>query len=148
MLIYLDNCTYNRPFDNQKQLRIHLESQAKLYIQEMIKSSLVKLASSFILLVEINRSPHNHKKENISNFVRQNTSVFVGVEKTSQVSRIIQDIIPTGIKEMDASHIACAIIAGCEYFITTDKRLLKYQSDKIKLLNPVDFVTVLEENND
>jgi hypothetical protein len=27
--VYLDNCSYNRLFDDQKQLRISLETQAK-----------------------------------------------------------------------------------------------------------------------
>lgn len=27
MIIYLDNCCYNRPFDDQTQERIHLESE-------------------------------------------------------------------------------------------------------------------------
>ncbi len=30
MKIYLDNCCFNRPFDDQSQLRILLESEAKL----------------------------------------------------------------------------------------------------------------------
>ncbi len=33
MLIYLDNCCFNRPFDDQKQIRIRIETEAKLYIQ-------------------------------------------------------------------------------------------------------------------
>ncbi len=32
MRIYLDNCCYNRPFDDQTQERIHLESEAILTI--------------------------------------------------------------------------------------------------------------------
>lgn len=32
MKIYLDNCCYNRPFDDQTQERIHLESEAMLTI--------------------------------------------------------------------------------------------------------------------
>ena len=32
MRIYLDNCCYNRPFDEQTQLRIRLETEAKLPI--------------------------------------------------------------------------------------------------------------------
>jgi hypothetical protein len=28
--IYLDNCCYNRPFDNQLQMKIRLETEAKL----------------------------------------------------------------------------------------------------------------------
>ena len=37
--VYLDNCTYNRPFDDQSHLRISLETQAKLYIQSLIKDN-------------------------------------------------------------------------------------------------------------
>ena len=32
MKIYLDNCCFNRPFDDQTQERIHLESEAILMI--------------------------------------------------------------------------------------------------------------------
>ena len=34
--IYLDNCCYNRPYDDQNQLKIELETKAKLYIQDLI----------------------------------------------------------------------------------------------------------------
>ena len=35
--VYLDNCAYNRPYDSQTQMRIELETQAKLRIQRLIK---------------------------------------------------------------------------------------------------------------
>ena len=38
MRVYLDNCCYNRPYDDQSQLTISLETQAKLQIQKMIKN--------------------------------------------------------------------------------------------------------------
>jgi len=31
--VYLDNCCFNRPFDNQNQVRIRIETEAKLFIQ-------------------------------------------------------------------------------------------------------------------
>ena len=37
MRVYLDNCAYNRPYDDQSQVKIELETQAKLKIQRMIK---------------------------------------------------------------------------------------------------------------
>jgi hypothetical protein len=40
-----------------------------------------------------------------------------------------------------ATHLASAIYAKCDYFITTDDRLLKYATDKIKIVNPVQFIT-------
>ena len=32
--LYLDNCCFNRPFDDQSQVKIHIEAQAKLDIQK------------------------------------------------------------------------------------------------------------------
>ena len=48
MKIYLDNCCYNRPYDNQNYLPISLETQAKLLVQSLIKAKQLELASSFI----------------------------------------------------------------------------------------------------
>ena len=50
----------------------------------------------------------------------------------------------TGIKLMDACHVACAIIGGCDYFISTDKRLLKYQTEQIRVVNPATYITEQE----
>jgi len=37
--IYLDICSYNRPFDDQSQMKIRLETEAKLYIQSAVKEN-------------------------------------------------------------------------------------------------------------
>lgn len=50
----------------------------------------------------------------------------------------------TGIKFKDACHVASAMYAECEYFISTDIRLLKYTTDKIKMVTPVEFITEME----
>ena len=47
MKIYLDNCCYNRPFDDQSQMKIHLETQAKLYIQRQIRDGVYDLVWSY-----------------------------------------------------------------------------------------------------
>ena len=46
----------------------------------------------------------------------------------------------TGIKEMDALHVASAILTGSNYFITTDDRVLRYTDERIKIINSCDFV--------
>ena len=50
----------------------------------------------------------------------------------------------TGVKHKDAIHVASAIIAGCDCFLTTDIRLLKYKTDKIAIENPIDFIQRME----
>jgi len=45
MRIYLDNCCFNRPFDDQSGLIVFLETKSKLAIQRMIKDK--KLSEPF-----------------------------------------------------------------------------------------------------
>ncbi|MCL1812481.1 MAG: hypothetical protein FWG29_03035 [Treponema sp.] len=47
--VYLDNCTYNRPFDDQNQIKIRLETEAKLFIQQSIIAGSYELVWSYIL---------------------------------------------------------------------------------------------------
>ena len=39
----MDNCCFNRPFDDQSNIRIRLETEAKLYIQEKIINKEIEL---------------------------------------------------------------------------------------------------------
>lgn len=57
MILYLDLCALNRPFDNQKQTRIHIETEAKLVIQGKILMNKYKLVWSFILDFENQANP-------------------------------------------------------------------------------------------
>lgn len=66
MKIYLDNCCFNRPFDDQSQLRIRLESEAKLKIQEEIQKGLIELIWSYILDYENNKNPFQERKDRIN----------------------------------------------------------------------------------
>lgn len=52
MRVYLDNCCFGRPFDNQDFPRIFIETQATLFIQEKIKVGKIELATSHILHYE------------------------------------------------------------------------------------------------
>jgi predicted nucleic acid-binding protein len=54
----------------------------------------------------------------------------------------------TGVKAFDALHIACAITAGCDYYITVGKRLLKYHDSRITICNPIEFLNHYFKNKD
>jgi predicted nucleic acid-binding protein len=150
MRIYLDNCCYNRPFDDLRQMTIKAESDSKRFIQSLINYGALELVYSFILLHEIGqiRIEDTDKKENILFFINSIANrKYVGKDLETEVFEIGKDIMQAGIKYADATHIACAILAECDYFITTDKRILKYQSDKIKLINPIDFEYMWRKEN-
>ena len=140
MRIYLDNCCYNRPYDDQSQIRISLETQAKLEIQKMIKEGELELISSYVLRYENSRNPFELRRKFIEGFVRENTSVYIDVDRADQIKQLADDIIATGVKTADAYHVACAILAEGEFFLSTDDRLLKYQTDSIKIVDPITFI--------
>ena len=45
-----------------------------------------------------------------------------------------------GLRQMDASHVACAIALDADFFLTTDKKVLNKQIAGISIMNPIDFV--------
>lgn len=143
--IYLDNCCYNRPYDDLTQFTVGLEAQAKLHIQQQIKDGKYDLVTSEMLTYELDANPFQMRKDTIQEFIKRYSAVHVGPGSTKAVREIAASIMAAGVKYKDACHVASAILAGCEYFVTTDKRLLKYKSKVIKLVNPIDFVMVTEE---
>ena len=56
------------------------------------------------------------------------------------MSALAKEIMSTGVKTADAYHAASAIIAKCDYLLTTDDRLLKYKTDRIRIVDPIDFI--------
>lgn len=146
MRIYLDNCSYNRPFDDQSQLKIKLEADAKLYIQSEILSGKFELAWSYILDYENSQNPFEDKKETIQ--VWKNIAV-VDCEVNTEIIELAEKVRQVGIKSKDALHIACAVYTGCKYFITTDTRVLakniEGNIEGITVINPIDFVRKMED---
>ena len=55
--MYLDNCSFNRPFDDQSQIRIHLETEAKLAIQKKIMDGEFEIVWSYMLDYENQQNP-------------------------------------------------------------------------------------------
>lgn len=140
MKVYLDNCCFNRPYDDQDQILISMETQAKLHIQQLIKDGNILLVTSFILWYELNQNPYSMRKKGITDFIKENTSEFVNVDEDGHIRKKAEEIMTTGVKMKDAYHIACAIEAGCDYLVTTDKRMLKYSTEEISIVNPINFV--------
>lgn len=138
--IYLDNCCYNRPFDEQSEQRVWEESQAKIKIQTRIKTYEYELASSYTLRYEYSRIKDDSKRNYINSFVEENTEVYVDESYKDELDDIAAKIMATGVKMHDAYHVASAIAAQCDYFLTTDDRLLKYQDDRIKITTPDEFL--------
>ena len=146
MRIYLDNCCFGRPFDDQNFPRIFVETQATLFIQDKIRLGEIELATSHILHYENSQCELEIRRESVADFLKTYSKIHIGMSYGEQVLPLAEKIVSKGVKFKDAYHVASAIIAGCDYFLSTDDRLLKYKTDEIILLNPVEFIKVLEAN--
>ena len=96
-----------------------------------------------MLIYENSQNPYEIRKKAITEFIENNTTVYVSDTKFSEVIQKAEEIIKTGVKYKDACHVACALLAKCEYFLTTDHRLLKYKTNELNIINPLDFIKVL-----
>lgn len=144
MKIYLDNCCFNRPYDEQVFETIRLETEAKLFVQEKIHNGTIGLVWSFMLDFENNANPYDNQKESIAEWKQiacENVAADIAVlERARDVAAIYR------VKPKDAIHVASAIFAHCDYFLTTDRQLLKKVSSlkEIRTINPIDFIQILE----
>ena len=142
MRIYLDNCTFNRPFDDQNQLKIKLETEAKLFIQNGILNGAYELVWSYILEYENNQNRFEDKRNAVYNW--RNRAAIHCIEN-DVILAYAENLKNMNVRTKDALHIACGVYSGSDYFITTDKRLLKLKLHEIKIVNPITFIDDLEE---
>lgn len=143
MRIYMDNCCFNRPFDDQAKIRIRLETEAKLYIQEKIINKEIELAWSYIIDYENQFNPFEERRNAIDKW---KSHAIIDIVETSTIINNAGLIQNLGAKSKDALHVTCAVEAKCDYFLSTDDLLLKKLSDldKIKALNPLSLIAILE----
>ena len=144
MRVYLDNCALNRPFDDQSQIRIRLEAEAKLHIQDKIKKRGVELIWSYILDIENDQNPFEEKRHAIE---RWKSLAIVDIEESMGLIEKARQIVAIGIKAKDALQVASAIAGKADYFITTDDKLLKKlsASQEVKAANPVDVAGEIDD---
>lgn len=142
--LYLDNCCFNRPFDDQTHIRIRIETEAKLHIQYKIVQNDFLLAWSYILDYENSMNPFDDRQTIIEKWKDRSYKLVVEnpglISNASQIERL-------GIRSKDALHLACAIDANCDYFITTDDGIIKKMSSSslIKVRNPIEFINLTED---
>ena len=139
MRLYLDNCCFNRPFDDQSTLTIRLETEAKLHIQAAIRDGKYALGWSYILDYENAANPFEEQRREIQKWETLADSFTV---ETPAILATMKAIVAIGCKPLDALHIACAQALECDCFLTVDKGILKKAKDitGIRILNPIDFI--------
>lgn len=86
MKIYLDNCCYNRPFDDQTQERIHLESEAILTVLQRGQAGTYKIFGSNVLELEMERMQDTEKKQRVKDLYKVSDVKILYTEEIKQRS--------------------------------------------------------------
>ena len=139
MRIYLDNCCYNRPFDDQSQVKVVIETLAKLTIQQQMREGEIEYVWSEVLDYEVGRSRFIDRKLQIQPWA-QGATVFIELDES--IRERAHQVEDAGLRAMDALHLACAEAASCDWFFTTDNGILKKARTiaNLRVANPVEFV--------
>lgn len=121
MKIYLDNCCFNRPFDDQSQIKIRIEAECVLSILQKIKEKEYILVWSYILDYENNFNPFPERKKSVKYWKDYS---YLYVSETINLLNTAEELNKLGLKSKDSLHFASAIEGGCDYFITTDEKII------------------------
>jgi hypothetical protein len=140
--LYLDNCCFNRPFDDQNQLKIKLETEAKLFIQQGILTGKFDLVWSYILEFENNQNRFDDKRSVIQDW--KNIAKIHCIEN-NEILEFAEGLRALNIRTKDALHIACSVYSKSDYLITVDKQLYNLRLREINIINPLTFINELEE---
>lgn len=147
MLIYLDACCLNRPFDDPRIERNHLEAEAVFLILRRIERGEWRLCGSAALVLEIDLCPAPMRREAVRDIVAASS---VWMPSNHAVLGRMDELIALGFKEMDALHLASAEAAQCDVLLTTDDRFLRRcaalnEALRVLVANPLTWI--LEQMN-
>jgi hypothetical protein len=140
--LYLDVCCLNRPFDDQSQIRIRLESEAVLFILSRVGDGDWSWSGSEVMDLEVERTPDPDRRRRIQ--LLMGLAERKIVLEDARTKRAVE-LEALGFHAFDALHLACAEAGSIDVFLTTDDRLLRKavrlgSGLRIRVVNPLQWV--------
>jgi len=139
--IYLDVCCLNRPFDDQKQHRVHIESEAVLTILTEIQRNEHLLIASEALQDEVAENPDAEMRHKVRDALRLAT---YDVKVDFAIAGRAEGLCKVGFGAYDALHIACAEAAHADVLLTTDdnfiRKVRRTGATSMKVCNPLVWI--------
>jgi predicted nucleic acid-binding protein len=120
--VYLDVCALCRPFDDQAQMRVRLETEAVQLILSYVRTGNLILITSTVHTVELSAIGDPVERAHLLS-----TLAEIGVQAEVQlheVRRRAEELSETGLGPADAAHLAFAEATGAS-FVTCDDRLVR-----------------------
>ncbi|MEE8056546.1 MAG: PIN domain-containing protein [Pseudomonadales bacterium] len=140
MKIYMDNCCLNRPFDDQTDPRVRLESEAVKTILTFFEKEIWDFATSDILKFEIDNTSDEQRRNNLYSIY---DLAKINIKLTDSIKNRAKQFEGLGVQAFDAMHLASAE-NNADIFLTTDDRFVKKAeriSDlKTEIYNPLKWL--------
>ncbi len=139
----MDVCCFNRPFDDQTQNRIRIESEAALTILSRCQEDW-KLVRSEIIDYEISKIPDDERRKKVEILASISKEKLMVDEDIVNRAMELENI---GFKPVDALHLACAE-KSADVILTTDDDIVKKAKNpsvKVDVENPLRWLTEVLE---
>ena len=146
--MYLDNCCLSRPFDDQTQDRIRLETEAILLILAHLYTRKWQWIASEVSMFEADQNLDLRQRFRVKFLLTYaHQTVSVDVTETERGKHFES----LGFKPFDALHLACAESGRADFLLTTDDRMLKKAKSlssqlSIRVENPLTWLQEITEN--
>jgi predicted nucleic acid-binding protein len=142
MRVYLDNCCFGRPYDDQSQERVRLEAEAVFLILRWVVHGTLELIVSDVVDLEAAAIRDVERRERVQVLARTSDR---RVRYSEELMRRGDALEALGFGAYDALHIACAEAAEVDVLFTTDDRLLKRARRlehelSVSVMNPLTWV--------
>lgn len=138
MRLYLDVCCLKRPFDDQGQPRVRIESEAVLALLGA-PADRVELLHAPAQDLENDQNPPAWRAAIVRAWLDARPALGLDV---SRLATRTEEIMRLGFRGFDALHLASAELAAADVFVTVDDRVLAKArslsgSFRVRVLDPV-----------
>jgi predicted nucleic acid-binding protein len=140
MRLYLDNNVMIRPFDDQRQGRVWIETLAFSLVLSMIENGEAELIVSEVHRLENSAAPDVFRRnwvDRVLNLAAINAPVSELMKKRAKELELM------GLTPLDALHVSGAELSKADYFLTCDDRLAKRYKGKMPVMSPPQFISTL-----
>lgn len=142
--VYLDVCTLGRPFDDQSQMRVRLETDAYYLILQSLQQRRYHLIVSSVHFEEVGSIRDLEERQETLTMLQTLGTRAKGDLKLIRARA--ETLFTRKFGVADAAHVAFAE-ATADFFISCDDRLIKKcKREKIAIpaMNPVEFIVAEE----
>jgi len=140
MRLYLDVCTICRPYDDQKMMRIRLETDAVHLILSRIHNRTYQGVASRVHTMEVSAISNLAERIELLTLLSGFQSDFA-IDKV-QAAKRAEHLHSLGFGLADSAHLAYAE-GIADVFITCDDKLIKKsrkEDVRVPVYNPIEFV--------